>query len=311
LSGTSIVGTLTTAAQTNITSVGTLTALTVTGNVAGGNLTTGGQVVATGNVTGGNVNTGGRVVAIGNITGGNLSTGGTVSATGAVSGLTVNGFIRPPAGSASQAPVLFTAGTNTSVPAAGALEYNGSVFLSTPAAAQRGLMPTEYLVALATNYTGIDSASAQKVFNIPSDGSVAVLANTTYMIEGLYIIAPSITFNAESLQTLFALGGGATLTSIRYVADSSTGLATASSSLTRRQASTAGATTVTTAAPGGAATNFVVQIRGVIRTNTAGTLTPQMQFTGPPGSAPVVQANSFFRLVPVGSGSVTSIGAWT
>jgi hypothetical protein len=44
LSGTSIVGTLTTAAQTNITSVGTLGALTVTGNVTGGNLITAGLV---------------------------------------------------------------------------------------------------------------------------------------------------------------------------------------------------------------------------------------------------------------------------
>jgi hypothetical protein len=55
VSGTSIVGTLTTAAQTNITSVGTLSSLTVTANVAGGNLTTAGQVVATGNVNGGNL----------------------------------------------------------------------------------------------------------------------------------------------------------------------------------------------------------------------------------------------------------------
>jgi hypothetical protein len=47
-------GTVTTAAQPNITSVGTLTSVTVTGNVAGGNLTTAGQVVATGNVTGAN-----------------------------------------------------------------------------------------------------------------------------------------------------------------------------------------------------------------------------------------------------------------
>jgi hypothetical protein len=51
LSGTSIVGTLTTAAQTNITSVGTLTSLAVTGNITGGNLNTGAQVVATGNIT--------------------------------------------------------------------------------------------------------------------------------------------------------------------------------------------------------------------------------------------------------------------
>jgi hypothetical protein len=71
------------------------------------------------------------------------------------------------------------------------------------------------------------------------------------------------------------------------------------------------AVTVTDAAAGGAATNFVVQIRGIIRTNTAGTITPQFQFTGAPGSAPIVQANSFFKLVPVGSGSVTTIGSWT
>jgi hypothetical protein len=207
--------------------------------------------------------------------------------------------------------VVFTAGTNTSVAAAGAVEYNGSVFFGTPAVGQRGLLSAEYLVALASNYTGNDSAGAQKVFNVPTDGAISVLANTTYMIEGLYIVAPAGNFNAESLQTLFSLDSGATLTSIRYVADTSTGLANASTAVKRTQVSSVTAVTVTDAAPGGAATNFVVQLRGVIRTNTAGTLTPQFQFTGTPGSAPVVQANSFFRLVPVGSGSVTTIGAWT
>ena len=73
-------GTVTTAAQPNITSVGTLSSLTVTGNVSGGNLTTGAQVVATGNITGGNITTGAQVVATGNVTGGNLTTAGLVSA---------------------------------------------------------------------------------------------------------------------------------------------------------------------------------------------------------------------------------------
>jgi hypothetical protein len=56
-----IVGTVSTAdtvvtnAQPNITSVGTLTSLTVTGNTTSGNLLTGGQVSATGNVTGNNI----------------------------------------------------------------------------------------------------------------------------------------------------------------------------------------------------------------------------------------------------------------
>jgi hypothetical protein len=283
----------------------------VTGNVTAGNISTTGLVDATGNITGGNVSTSGRITATGNITGGNISSAGSVIATGTVIGLSVSGFLRPTAGSASQAPLLFTAGTNTSVTTAGSVEYNGSVFLATPAASQRGLLPTEYLVALSSNYTANDNASAQKLFNVPSNGEVAVLADTTYFIEALYIIAPSINFNAESVQTAFLLGGGATLTSISYTADTTAGLAAAITATKRVRVAAATSVTVTDAAPGGAATNFVIQIRGIIRTNTAGTLLPAMQFTGTPGSAPVVQANSFFRMVPVGSGSVTTIGAWT
>jgi hypothetical protein len=294
-------------------SVGTLSATTavVTGNISGGNISTSGVFGATGNISGGNIATAGRITATGNIAGGNLTTAGSVAATGAVSGLTLAGFVRPTAGSASQAPLLFAAGTSTSVAAAGAIEYNGTVFLSTPAATQRGLLPTEYLVALFSDYTANDSASAQKVFNVPTDGAIAVLANTTYMFEGQYMIRPSINFNAEAVQTLFALGGGATLDKIRYVADTSAGLASAVTAAKKVQVTAATATTVTDAAPGGAATNFVIQIRGIIRTNTAGTLTPQFQFTGSPGSAPIVSENSFFKLTPVGTASVVTIGSWT
>ena len=60
-------------AQANITSVGTLTSLSVTGNVTGGNLITAGAASAA------------SVSASGNITGGNLLTGGVVSATGNIS----------------------------------------------------------------------------------------------------------------------------------------------------------------------------------------------------------------------------------
>jgi hypothetical protein len=81
--------------------------------------------------------------------------------------------------------------------------------------------------------------------------------------------------------------------------------------VSRTQATAATAVTVTGAAPGGVATNFTVYLRGVVRTNAAGTLTPQFQFSGTPGSAPIVQANSFFRLVPIGSSTVTNLGAWT
>jgi hypothetical protein len=124
LSGTSIVGTLTTAAQTNITSVGTLNGVTVAGTglfdtiqgrtgsdlpiygVANANIVIGpagtgrtdfynkpiGNISTAsviGNVTGGNVITAGAVSAAsvsssGNVTGGNINTAGLVSVTGNV-----------------------------------------------------------------------------------------------------------------------------------------------------------------------------------------------------------------------------------
>ena len=99
---TTITGTLTTAAQPNVTSTGTLASLSVsgnanisnigtglitaTGNITGDNLITGGLITATGNITGGNINTSGNVSGSGNVIGGNLTTGGLVTATGNITG---------------------------------------------------------------------------------------------------------------------------------------------------------------------------------------------------------------------------------
>lgn len=72
-----------------ITGVSTLSA---SGTITGGNVTTGGTVSATGTITGGNLATAGTASAGGNVTGGNIlttglvSAGGTVSATGNVTG---------------------------------------------------------------------------------------------------------------------------------------------------------------------------------------------------------------------------------
>ena len=79
---TTTAGTVTTAAQPNITSVGTLSALSVTGTAAAGNLSTGGTLSVTGNANVGNLGTSGLIVATGNVTGGNLVTGGALAVTG-------------------------------------------------------------------------------------------------------------------------------------------------------------------------------------------------------------------------------------
>ena len=218
----------------NVT-IGTVTATTanVSGTVNAGNVLTTGQISAAGNVTGGNITSGGTLVSVGNISGANFGTAGLISATGNITGGNIRGLIRPTVGSASQAPIVLASGTNVSVPAAGAVEYDGSVFYGTVAAGARGLLSTEQLVVLNTNFTGNDSAAAQRVFGSTANGAVSLVANTAYFFEGLYIIAPAITFNAESVRTLFALSG--TINNIRYIADCTTALSTGTANVRRTQ----------------------------------------------------------------------------
>lgn len=282
----------------------------VTGNVIGGNLNTAGQVVATGNVTGGNINTPGLISVTGNVQGGNLRTAGLVSATGNVTGGNIVGFVRPTAGSASQSPVLLASGTNLSVPAAGAFEYDGVVFYGTSTASQRGVLNTQHFIALVNNYTGNDVNTAQKVFDSPTNGTMTFAASTTYMLEATYYITRSVGSNSHTLSTLFAIGGGGSLTSIAYTADTTS---TASNILgaVSRIYSTAATATAVTAASTATNENITVTLRGIIRTNAAGTITPQIQYSAAPGGAPTVLANSYLRLIPIGTNSVASVGNWS
>jgi hypothetical protein len=84
--GNLLLGTIATAAQPSITTVGTLGSLAVTANITGGNINTGGVVSAAGNISGLNLGTTGAVSAVtvsasGNITGGNVLGGANVNAT--------------------------------------------------------------------------------------------------------------------------------------------------------------------------------------------------------------------------------------
>ena len=222
--------TVTTNAQPNITSVGTLSSISVTGNVTGGDVLTGGVVSATGNVTGGNlltaglisatstitsasditggnVLTGGVVSATGNITGGNILTGGLVSATGNVSG---NFFI----GNGSQLTGIAASYGNANVVA-------NLVALGTNPVSTTGNVSAGYFIGNGSQLTGITSSSY-------GDSNVTVLlaalgsniisgtgnVTTTANIAGNYILGngsqltglPATYGNANVVANLAALG---------------------------------------------------------------------------------------------------------
>ena len=277
-------------ALTNFTSF-SVTSFTATGNIAGGNVTTAGQVSATGNITGGNLLTTGLISSSGNITGGNITS-----------------LIRPPAGTVTNAPIVYTSGTNLTSAIAGAVEYDGKVFYGTAQSSQRGVMPTEHFIVLTSDYVGSDVSTAQAVFNSPASGTITLPASTSYFMEAVYLITRTAGTTSHTLRTLFALGG--TLTSIAYIAETTSTTGNALGTVSRIYATAATITTVT-AASTSATENITVFIKGVVRTNTAGTFTPQIRYSAAPGGAPTILANSYLRLIPIGTNTVASVGNWS
>lgn len=293
-------------ALTNFTSA-TYTTVSATGNVVGGNVLTGGAVSAVGNVTGGNFLSAGLISITGNVTGGNVLTGGAVSATGNVTGAYVNAWVRPTTGTASQSPILFTAGTNLSTPAGGAMEYDGAVAYLTPSA-NRGVLAAQHFITLTSDYTASDGSTAQQVFDSTANGAIALAASKTYAFDAVYYITRSAGSTSRTLSVLFNSTNA--LTGISYVADTTSTASNILGAVSRIRGSAVTATVVT-AASTATNENITVIMRGIVRTNLATTFTPQFQFSATVGGAPTVLSGSYFRLVSLGNNAVTSVGNWS
>jgi hypothetical protein len=196
---TDIGGSLTTAAQPNVTSVGTLTSLTVTGNTSSGNLSTGGTVSATGNVSGGNITTAGVVDATGNVSGANLTTAGVVAATGNVSGGNIT--------------------TGAKVVAVGNIDTTSGIFngdgygISNIAA---GNIVGLNLSGISNGTSNVDIATADGniTMSVDSTGNVAVITATGLVVTGTAGVSGTVTAPAFTANTGIFTGNGSGLTAL-------------------------------------------------------------------------------------------------
>lgn len=290
--------------------------LTATGNIiagstgvgyisATGNVIASQQVIATGNITGGNLVTAGSISSTGNITGGNISVA-TVVATGNVNAGFTNSRVRPNIGTTTIASLQFTAGDMLTTPAAGAFEYDGVVLYTTSTANRRGLSPSMAFRVQTSNNVLSNSTGTQNVFSSPS--AITLDGNTTYMFEAVYYITRSAGTTSHTLSTLFALGG--TLSGITYTAETTSTTGNTLGAVSRIYGTGATATVVTGASTS-ATENITVVLRGIVKSNGSGTFTPQIQYSAAPGGAPTVLANSYFRLIPLGTSAVSSVGSWS
>jgi hypothetical protein len=104
LTATSIAGNITTASQPNITSVGTLTSLAVTGNASAGNLSTTGSLSVTGNASVGNLSATRISGTLSTAAQPNITSVGTLTSLAVTGNVTANYFI----GNGSQLTSLST-----------------------------------------------------------------------------------------------------------------------------------------------------------------------------------------------------------
>jgi hypothetical protein len=166
-------GNVSNAAQPNITSVGTLTSLSVTGNVASGNVTTVGSVSATGNVTTGNVRTGGLVSAFGTVTGGSFSTVGSING----ANITATGYVQA-TGNVTGSNLI----TGGNVTATGTMSAQGNVLAQGIISATGNITTAGLFVGnFQGNITGniaVNGSNTQVLFN--NSGNVGAAGGLTY-----------------------------------------------------------------------------------------------------------------------------------
>ena len=198
--------------------------------------------------------------------------------------------------------IVLTADTLVASPTPGAFEYDGVAAYVTPTTAQRGVISSEQLAIQQAAYTLTSQTAAQKLFNATTNGQVTLSAGT-YGFDCFFSLS---SMSASSGSFGFALGGGATFTQYWW-ADAQKGTATlATATATQTTYNTAANTTLATAS-----TNTVgyTKIGGVIVVSVGGTVIPQVSLGV--AAAAVAGAGSYFRIRPIGSTSVGTIGNWS
>jgi hypothetical protein len=203
------------------------------------------------------------------------------------------------AGTNTVAPYVLQAGTNLTTPAAGAGEYDGAAFYTTPNASNRGVSPSVHLISLTSANTLTANTSAQALFDGgggPASGALT-LPTGTFMFECLLRIT-DLSGIINSLS--FAIGGAAAFTQ-SWV---SNGAKAGGFSLVVYGT---GSTAITTS---DSATSASALIKGAIRVTVAGTIIPQIKQNGTAAAANVA-ADSYFLCHSVGSSSAAYVGNWS
>lgn len=221
------------------------------------------------------------------------------------SGVTIDdeGTTYPMAGNTNYPPIDMVSGTVTSTAVAGALEYDGKVHYGTHESSARGVIREEQFITLTSAYTiPTEGGGLRAMFNSPASGAVTVKSNTTYWFECMGSLS---SLSTSSGTYSFGFLGTASTPSIRYISYANKGAVTPVAALLANITTTA--STALVAATTTATGQFTA--RGKLVVETGGTLIPAIGHSVI--ANPIVGINSTFRIYPLGSQTVQSVGNWS
>ena len=210
------------------------------------------------------------------------------------------------AGTNTVAPVVMTSGTNLTTASAGSHEFDGTCFYLNAAASSRQVADTEQVATVQGSAVALSnsSTSPQNIFASAND-VLQLAASTTYMFE-CYL---NVGTGATSHTTALGFVASSAFTKIDYWAElwstTSGTISTTAPSVLDVAVSTATVLNATSTA-----TTTIIRARGVIRTNAASTVTPQITFSVGPTGTCQTNIDSFFRIWPIGSNVVAAVGNW-
>jgi hypothetical protein len=217
---------------------------------------------------------------------------------------TIDGTVILSSGTDTNTPLRFVAGALNTTSSAGVMEYDGTCFYQTAIDATRQVTRCEQIITQQSSRTLTTSTAQQKIFNETTNGAVT-LSPGSYLFECAFNVSG---LSTASKQVGFGFGGTATVTTQGWIARGVAGG-------TPGPAGGVGASYRITASSGianGSTTNgFVGLVKGKIVLGASGTLIPNLHIATNNATAAILQNDAYFRIYPIGSSVVGSVGNWS
>lgn len=210
------------------------------------------------------------------------------------------------AGSSTEAPLKFQAGTNLGTAQAGAVEYDGEVFWGTPKGTGRGVIAQESWQKLPSNYALTSTTSLQKLLNVSANGALSLEQGNYFFQAAFYITGLSATSGNAQFDVL---GGGTAVLNTAFMhligKDDNAPLGALAQDGSFAQAGASAASLVIA----GTGSQIAFSVRGTFRIGTAGTIIPSIALvTAAAGS---VRQGSYFTCRRVGPEGTYAMGPWS